>query len=59
MLIREGGKVRWDNGPLCDTEAEALKTAQSSCRSDDEQVFVMDSATTPSIDDDIFDMEDI
>jgi hypothetical protein len=58
MIIKENGKYRWDNGPLCDTEVDALKTATVG-QASDEQVFVMDSATTPSIDDDIFDMEDM
>jgi hypothetical protein len=57
MLIREGNKVRWNDGPLCDTEAEALKTAKPT-QCNDEQAFVMDSASVPSLDDEFVDLED-
>lgn len=57
MLIEENGKYRWNGGPLCDTEADALKTATVGHASD-EQVFAMDSDIR-SLDDDEIDMEDM
>ena len=29
MLIPENGKWRWNDGPLCNTKDEAMKTAKS------------------------------
>ncbi|MCW8965565.1 MAG: hypothetical protein OQK82_02595 [Candidatus Pacearchaeota archaeon] len=40
MLIPEKGKWRWDDGPLCDTKEEALKTASVNVDDSKEVVFI-------------------
>lgn len=43
MLIPENGKWRWNNGPLCDTKAEALKTAKIPVKDEHAKVFMVDA----------------
>jgi hypothetical protein len=42
-IIKEGNKHRWNDGPLCDTEDEALKTAEIPTMDSVEEVFTADS----------------
>lgn len=44
MLIPEEGKWRWNDGPLCETKEEALKTATVDL-SDSNGVVVVDRMT--------------
>jgi hypothetical protein len=40
MLIPEKGKWRWNDGPLCDSKEEALKTASINVNDSNGVVFV-------------------
>lgn len=42
MLIPEKGKWRWNDGPLCETKEEALKTASVNVDDSDGVVFIED-----------------
>jgi hypothetical protein len=43
MLIPEGNKWRWNDGPLCGTKEEALATAKADVQDSHGQVFVVDA----------------
>lgn len=45
MLIPEDGKWRWNDGPLCDSKEEALKTAKACTIDSGGDVFVVDGLT--------------
>lgn len=49
MLIPENGKWRWNDGPLCDSKEEALKTA--TVADSVENVVVMDACEELEIED--------
>lgn len=51
MLIPENGKWRWNDGPLCDTQEEALATATVVATTDAAAVFFVDTAEAMEIDD--------
>lgn len=51
MLIPENGKWRWNDGPLCDSKEEALKTAKPQPVTDAATVYVVDHVESMEVDD--------
>ena len=45
MLIPENGKWRWNDGPLCDTQEEAIKSATVATTDSAPRVYVVDGMT--------------
>lgn len=51
-MIPENGKWRWNDGPLCDTKEEALKTAKASEIKDSAgTIYFVDHAEVMEVDD--------
>ena len=45
MLIPEKGKWRWDDGPLCETQEEALMTAKIKTKDSVPKTYIVDGCT--------------